>query len=181
MTNTPPSRIFLDTSVLQTIQDYGPFVFEGEPIPPGDRIHKIPEGREQLEALQHLFQIVDRGPFEFALSEGSLKEVDAKRDSGFLRWAHDVLDHWSVCTEENGLPEVPQEILIACDSPTLNFISAADRILIRDAVTLGCDSLLTMEGRLPKNAPHIQKILGLRVDRPSWLWDQWKPFAGLYG
>lgn len=140
MTGIPPSRIFLDTSVLQTIQNYGTFIFEVEPIRPGDRIHEIPEGKEQVEALRYLFQIVDRGPFEFALSEASLKEIEAKRDSSFLQWAHDVLDHWNVCAEENGLPEIAREVLAACDSSTLNFISAADRVLIRDAVTLLCKS-----------------------------------------
>jgi hypothetical protein len=43
-----------------------------------------------------------------------------------------------------------------------------------------CDAFLTMEKRLPKNAPHIQRELGLQILTPAQYWDLLRPWAPLY-
>ena len=85
-----PRRVFLDSSTLQTLQDYGGFIWEGEPIPDNDRIFAIPGHPEEVQALRAIFTVNDRAMFEFPLSESSLAEVEAKNDSSYLRWAFDV-------------------------------------------------------------------------------------------
>jgi len=49
------------------------------------------------------------------------------------------------------------------DGNSFGYLGAGDRALIKDAVLLDCDAFLTMEKRLPKNAGHIKRELGLRV------------------
>ena len=55
-------------------------------------------------------------------------------------------------------------------------ISAKGRCLLQDALDVGCDAFLTMERRLPTQAPFIERATGLRVMRPSLL----APWAALY-
>jgi hypothetical protein len=46
-----PRRLFLDSSTLQTMLDYGGSVFEGEEPPSGSRAFSIPGFLDDLEAL----------------------------------------------------------------------------------------------------------------------------------
>ena len=176
-----PRRVFLDSSTLQTLRNYGSFIWENEPIAEGDRILRIPGGIEDLEALQSLFLVNQRAGFEFAVSENSLVEADRKGDPGHMQWVYDVLDHWLACVAESGGSSNESELLgQRLDSPAFGYLGAGDRLLIKDAVTLRCDAFLTMERRLPKNAPHLLKELGLRVLTPVQHWALLGPYAGLW-
>jgi hypothetical protein len=70
-----PQRMFLDSSALQTLQDYGGFLYENEPVSDSDPIRRNPSGLANLEALRSIMQVAARAPFELALSENSLREV----------------------------------------------------------------------------------------------------------
>jgi hypothetical protein len=175
-----PTRIFLDSSMLQTLENYGAFLYEKEDIAPTDRLHKNPLGVKNLEALRSIMQIAQRAPFEFALSHNSFQEVRAKADPRYLQWAFDVLDHWETCLEEAGHDSLKPEAAALLDNPSIGYLSIADRDLLRDALALGCDSFLTMENRLPRNAPHLQRATGLRVFSPVSMWSEIERFAGLF-
>ena len=84
-----PDRLFLDTSVLQTLQDYGGFIWENELPADGDPIWRIPTGFENLDALRAVMLINERASFQLALSANSLLEVRDRGDPGYLRWAYD--------------------------------------------------------------------------------------------
>ncbi|MBE0418254.1 MAG: hypothetical protein IBX63_10860 [Coriobacteriia bacterium] len=176
-----PQRVFLDSCTLQTLRDYGYFIWEGELIAADDQIHAIPDGLANVEALRSIFDINERAPFEWILSEGSLDEAFDKRDPGHLQWAYDVLDHTLACLEESGGPTVQAESLAQVVMSTrFEYLSAKDRRLIHDAVRLGCDAFLTMERRLPRNSEHLERELGLRVLRPCEHWALLQPWASLY-
>jgi hypothetical protein len=178
---TLPRRVFLDSSTLQTIRDYGGYVWENEALSPHDRIFRVPNGIENLEALRKIFFINQRAGFEFALSENSLIEAAAKDDYGHLQWAYDVLDHWLVCMSEGGGPSAASlSKAQRVNTKAFGYLGAGDRALIGDAVAFRCDAFLTMERRLPKNAPHIQRELGLHVLTPIQHWDLLRPHAHLW-
>jgi hypothetical protein len=59
-------------------------------------------------------------------------------------------------------------------------ISNADRILLQDALDLGCDAFLTMEQNLPDAAEHVERKTGLRIMRPTTYWALLDPWANLY-
>ena len=178
-----PERIFLDSSTLQTVQDYGEYVWEGiEPLPT-NRTHRIPGHFEELRALRAIFLVNERAQFEFALSGHSLDEVAAKGDRSYLQWAYDVLDHWNACLADHdadafdGTGAAKARML---DAPTFGYLSRKDHLLIQDALTLECDAFLTMETRLPKNAEHIRRHTGLLILRPSQLWERIRPWSRLF-
>jgi len=175
-----PHRVFLDSSALQTLQDYGGFLYENEALAVTDRIHHDPKGAAKLEALRFIMQVAERAPFEFALSANSFVEVNAKGDLNYLQWAYDVLDHWLACLEESGEPCSNPAVLAALNSNSYGYLGEGDRALLRDAIRLDCDIFLTMENKLPKNANHIVRTLGLRVLSPIEFWEYLKPWAALF-
>jgi len=175
-----PRRIFLDSSALQTLQDYGGFLYENEPLSVTDPIHGDPKGVGKLEALRLIMQIAERAPFEFALSANRFVEVHAKGDSRYLQWAYDVLDHWLASLEDSGEPRGNPAALAAIDSSSYSYLGEGDRALLRDAIALQCDTFLTMESKLPKNASHIERTLGLRVLSPIGMWEYLQPWAAVF-
>jgi hypothetical protein len=176
-----PRRIFLDSSTLQTLQDYGSFIWEGETLPELARIERDPQGLAKLEALRAIMFVNQRAMFEFALSENSLAEVSDKGDAYYLSWAYDVLDHWSVCIEESGgLAPAREPLLKKLDNGSFGYLSVKDRLLLKDALLFSCEAFLTMENRLPKNAVHIERELGIKVVTPAQYWELLRPWAKLY-
>ena len=175
-----PRRIFLDSSALQTLQTYGGFLYENEPLLREDRIHLDPKGILKLEALRFIMQVAERAPFEFALSSNSLVEVRGKGDSRYVQWAYDVLDHWLACLDGPEGPCGSAAALAAIDSNSYDYLGAGDRALLKDAIALGCDAFLTMENKLSKNADHIERTLGIRILSPIEMWDYIRPWAALF-
>lgn len=175
-----PHRIFLDSSTLQTLQNYGGFLYENEPLLTIDSSHRDPRGVAKLECLRCIMQVAERAPFEFVLSRNSLVEVAARGDSRYLQWAYDVLDHWLACVAESGEPCAIQQVLRAIDSDSYNYLGTGDRTLLKDALALECDVFLTMESKLPKNTAHIERHLGIRVLSPIEMWDILQPWAALF-
>jgi len=176
-----PHRVFLDSCTVQTLRDYGGFVWEGEPIDPNDAIHRVTNGHANVLALRNIFLINERALFEWIVTGASIAEAEAKRDLGHLQWVYDVLDHTQVCLEECGGPTAESQALARrLDRPCFGYLSEKDRVLVRDAVLLSCDAFLTMETRLPRNAGHIHRELGLRILDPVGHWGLLSPWAGLY-
>ncbi len=175
-----PHRIFLDSSTLQTLQSYGGFLYENEELDAADRIHRDPVGIRKLTALRCIMQVAQRAPFQFALSDSSFLEVTRRGDAHYLQWAYDVLDHWRTCLEEVPSPAADLKIAAMIDKGSYNYLGTGDRALLKDALLLGCDSFLTMENKLPKNANHIRSTLGIRVLSPFDMWELLRPWAGLF-
>jgi len=185
----PPGRVFLDTNVLHLVHDYGEFVFENVPPEPDCRIHRVPGGLEELDALRMLFQICQRGVGpELALSRGSLEEVDDRRNAQFSSWAWEVHAAWEerlasrdVMFEDDGTAAGRRNLV---QKRSIGFVSEKDRVLLGDALDLGCEYFLTIDG-LNKGGllgvrDKLQERLGIRVLRPTEFWEVFRPFAALF-
>jgi hypothetical protein len=90
--------------------------------------------------------------------------VDRNRP-GYTQWVRDVRDTWLVQSEGYEIPPWGRKF----EHRRFGMISRKDRILLQDALDLGCSAFTTMEG-LPKNAAFIEKWTGLRVMHPSTYW-----------
>ncbi len=96
-----PQRIFLDTNVLQYLQDFGEYIFENYrenrecfTSPKGKNISKDHPLYSQIIALHDIFINIDRTDLEFSLSQSIFDEVIKKDDGHFTQWFYDVWDHW---------------------------------------------------------------------------------------
>jgi hypothetical protein len=175
-----PRRIFLDSCTAQTLRDYGGYIYEGEPIPDSDRIWHLPDGIANLQALRDIFLVTERAQFEFIVSAGSLQEASDKRDIGHLQWLWDIADHSNICLQSAG-PTVQSEALSdRLDELKFGYLSKKDQLLLRQAIILRCEAFLTVERKLPRNAAHIERELGIRVLTPVVHWEMLRPWAALW-
>jgi hypothetical protein len=175
-----PRRIFLDSCTAQTLRRYGAYVYEGEPIEAGDRIHSVTDGIAKVGALRSIVLVNQRAMFEWIVSQGSMVEARAKRDRGHMQWLRDIADHSQVCIESDG--PSPDSVALGerLSEPRFGYLSSADRRLIHEAVVLRCDAFLTVERRLPTNAAHLEKHLGIRILTPIQHWEALRPWAALW-
>lgn len=158
-----PLRIFLDSNVMQALLEHGGTVFEGEPYEPGGRSGA---GEEDVWALCGLMAFVERGAFELIVSPNSLHEAAGDRRQ--LTWTGDVMHHSAVCLAEN--PPASDSAARAARLDGCGYLSVKDRRLLQDAVAAGCDTFLTVERKLPRNAAHLSRTVGIEVLRPPQLW-----------
>jgi hypothetical protein len=167
-----PFRVFLDSNVIQAIYEQGDAIFENLEFDSRFRRSGVESGDvDALRALMSL-QTHGSGAFEFALSAQSLKEVADRGEERYVEWAFELLDYWQARLAESAEPfggwgEGRARLL---DGPSYQYLSSKDRQLIRDALVLECDTFLTVERRLPRNAGHLSQTTGLRVVRPPELW-----------
>lgn len=169
-----PRRVYLDTSTLRDVWDYGGMIFDGEQFLRAHRDNRV-DIEAELLALRWIFEVNERAHFELVVSSASLAEVHAWEDQGsFHQWVYDVLDVWLV-QSEGELFEPSTH-----DASTIGSVSMKDARLVQDALDLGCDALLTMERKLPTQAEVIERRTTLRVFRPTGYWKLLSRFARLY-
>jgi hypothetical protein len=133
--------------------------------------------------LRLIFQVNQRAGFDFIVTENSFAEVSAKSDGPYASWVLDVFDHWLCRIDEyrgqafDGTGLVPAPCL---DGPASGYLSAKDRIALKDALALECDAFLTMEKKLAKNAAHLASAVGLKVLLPRGYWSLVRSCPALY-
>jgi hypothetical protein len=91
-----PRRIYLDTSTLQNLYDFGGEIFEGEPFELGGRAARVQGLAAEIGALRMIFMINQGTMFEFVVTEASLREVVNRTRPGYTQWVCDVLDTWLI-------------------------------------------------------------------------------------
>jgi hypothetical protein len=58
-----PRRIYLDTSTLQKLYDFGGEIFEGEPFEPVGRAARVQGLADEIDALRMIFMVNERAMF----------------------------------------------------------------------------------------------------------------------
>lgn len=171
-----PRRIYLDTSTLQKLYDFGGEIFEGEPFEPVGRAARVEGLADEIGALRMIFMVNERAMFEFVVTEASLREVVNRTRRGYTQWVYDVLDTWLIQSEGEE-PPTPGKTF---EDRRFGMISVKDRRLLQEALDWRCDAFMTMERHMPTAAPFIERETGLRVIRPMTCWDLLRRFARLY-
>jgi len=178
-----PRRIFLDSSTLQALQDYGEFVYDNVEPEPADRLYRVTGGYEEVDALRAICSVGQRAMFEFALSDNSFEEVAAKGDPSYLQWAYEMLGYWQGCLSaynESPFDGSGRELASRLGDLRFGYLSGKDRLLVQDALLLECDAFLTMDRKLARNAGHLHREVGLRILLPTQYWKLLRPWAALY-
>ena len=171
-----PRRIYLDTSTLQKLYDFGGEIFEGEPFELRGRAAGVQGLAAEIDALRMIFMVNERAMFEFVVTEASLREVVNRTRPGYTQWVYDVLDTWLIQSEGEELPTPGKTF----DDRRFGMISVKDRRLLQEALDWRCDAFMTMERRLPTAAAFIERQTGLRVMRPTTYWNLLSRIARLY-
>jgi len=181
-----PRRLFLDSSTLQRLESYGEFIYDGGSIEEHDRIWSISGGVDDIEALRGIMFVGKRAFFELVVSNNSFREVEDSGRASYLIWAYEVFGYWQDLLRnyaDHGVAPFSgrgKDLARKLETYKFDYLSAKDRLLIRDAVLLECHSFVTMDTKLAKNAAHIEKELGLKVLSPIGYWKLLEPWAALY-
>jgi hypothetical protein len=99
-----------------------------------------------------------------------MQEAHEKGDPGHMQWLWDIADHSQVCLESAGPTAESKALAVRVDEPKFGYLSEKDRLLLRHAVVLRCEGFLTVERRLPRNAAHIHRELGISILTPIMHW-----------
>lgn len=171
-----PRRIYLDTSTLQAIYDFGEEIFEGGPFEPVGRAARVQGLAQEIDVLRMIFVVNERARFEFVVTEASLREVANRTRPGYTQWVYDVLDTWLIQSEGEEAPTPGKTF----EDRRFGMISVKDRRLLQEALDWRCQAFMTMERRLPTAAEFIERQTGLRVMRPTTYWNLLSRFAQFY-
>ena len=177
-----PHRIFLDTGVVQYLFKYGESIFENLEVPGNDRVQTVPEGLNDIEALQAFCVLNRRSVFELVVSENSFKEVIAAGDPRYTNWLMELADYWEAAVRAyggsafDGSGRIRRARLLRRE---FDYLSKNDRLLIADACEMECDTFLTVDRRLTHSSGHLRRELTLCVVTPTQLWELLQPWAAL--
>lgn len=171
-----PRRIYLDTSTLQTMYDFGEQIFDGVSFNASGRVARVQGLDEEIDALRRVLLVNQRAMFEFVVTASALQEVVARGNRPYLRWVLDVRETWLIQSSDEMEPE-PGTLLQA---QRFGMISRKDGKLIQEALDWRCEAFMTMERRLPRVAQYLHSQTGLRMLRPSAYWTLIAPWSRLY-
>lgn len=134
-----PRRAFLDTNVVNMVLDYGEFIHENVPLPPGLR----PKRQREIESLAGIFDTGQRASWQFAVSPLTYQEVNATSDptrrASLETWFAELWYCWrNIVTKMDNLPSFieAEEIRVGLlSSGVLGILpDVHDRVLLVDAV-----------------------------------------------
>ncbi len=148
--------MFLDTNVIQWLERFGESVFDNY-LPDGERDRIAgPYGEHavrELEALQDIVAVLQRGSIPVAVSEVSLEEFlrlrNSVKGSKLIDWVLELLYWWRTNRDAIGIrieeQKAPEHLV---RSGRLNFLpDYPDRLLVAEAIVFGCDTFLTLDRR----------------------------------
>lgn len=186
-----PRRIFLDTNVLQYLENFGEFIFDHYQendeclvSTGGKEVLKDTKLYNEIEALRFLLLGIDRTNVEFAISESTFKEVQKAGKHNYTQWFFEMWDCWqNILREyENEIPPKSAELRLEKfnnDQSLLQRLSKTDSDIIRDAIFFDCNAVLTTD-KFRNLHEEINNKYGLMVLHPSDLWELLKPWQALW-
>lgn len=171
-----PRRVYLDSSTLQTIHDFGGHFFDGETLTLDAHQRRVDGLSDEIWALAGVLEVNVRGAFQYVVTGAALDEVVARGVPSYTRWAVEMADLWDETSYQETF--TPSEN-IARD-PSFGMISMKDRALLQECLDAKCDAFLTMERRLVTAASFVERRTHLRIMRPSEYWRLIHPWAALF-
>jgi len=186
-----PKRIFLDSNVLQYLNDFGKYIFDhyresGDYFlsSNGRKISKENRLYNEIVALGKIFLGIDRANFEFAVSKSVLKEVLRKKDGSYTQWFFDIWQHWqSIVKSYNGSAFSRRATMnlskINGDKSIVQGISKEDRLILFDALRFDCNVILTVD-RYRNRQNEIYDKYKTMILYPTDFIEILEPFRALY-
>jgi hypothetical protein len=180
-----PGRVFLDTSVVNFMLDYGEQIHDNVADP------DTADGRtlEDIDALRKLYVTGQRAAWQLAVSPFTYSEIAGTRDrerlSALDLWFQELWQYWrSIVESDDDLPS-----FIAADELRVRMLTSgclsvlpdvADRVLLCDALAYRCDLFCTRDWSTILKHRGDLAMLPFGIVTPSEWWRRVEPFAGLW-
>lgn len=181
-----PRRIFLDTNIVQYLNDYPDLVFEGfqEDILRTTKGKEILSGthlHSQLSSLSTIFTPVTRIPYQFAVSENVFEEVKNKNDRSLENWFLELMSYWKSSIDSTSFVGWGKRKLARAqgDYALQAGLSKKDFRILCDALLLECDCILTCDRYRNRNE-WIHDKYRIMVLYPTDLVEMIMPFRALW-
>jgi len=147
--------LFFDTNVIQNLNSFGEFIFDNYLSGDEFMMNQQEFGLEmilELDALRQIMFVFQRGSLPVAISAESLKELcktpnTLKRDK-LVSWGLELLNWWRQNRKHVKSLDVYKlkKARRLAMSKKLSFLKDfGDRLLIAEALILGCDTFLTFD------------------------------------
>jgi len=179
-----PYRVFLDTSVVNFILDYGEYIHNGVPYPE-DASERI---ISDIEALYNIFLTGQRAPWQLAVSPSTFKEVIStnapSRRFHLENWFLEIWDYWRNIVASNydltNSIEAEDIRINLLASGVLDILSdIGDRLLICDAIVYKAQCFCTRDwNTILKYREHL-KNLPIKIVTPKEWWFLIRPYFDL--
>lgn len=180
-----PSRVFLDTCVVNFVLDYGEQIHDGGEIP-FDISRRIVD---DIVAFQNIFAAGQRAFWQLAISPQTYREISAtkhpKRVYELDRWFFEIWASWQefiLSSEDLPFVDETEEIRMRLFSSGLLDIlpDESDRVLIFYAVAYRCDAFCTRDwSTILKHRSELHDIQ-IKIFTPAEWWSVIKPWGALW-
>lgn len=173
-----PKRVFLDTNVINVLVKYSEEIFDQVGILDGTNATRA----DDVEALRKIFFVGARANWDILASEKTVEEIaltqDATLRERLLRFASEILNRDIDDDDRRFSNNFARRIV---DS---HFVAALpdrnDRLLVGNAIGLGCDAFCTCDRTTIVKKRERLKSLNLRIITPAEWWASIRPWAALW-
>jgi len=180
-----PGRVFLDTSVVNFILDYGEQIHDGAHPPPRTNARV----RNDIDALYNIWFTGQRATWQLAISPWTYYEItqtqNTSRSVRLDGWFSEIWQYWRGIIDANDdLPsfiEAEELRIRILTSGLLEVLpDLGDRVLLSDAVVYRCELFCTRDWTTILK--HRSELKGLPVEivTPAQWWAKIRPYAGLW-
>jgi len=172
-----PTRIFLDTSIINTLVKYAALIFENEP---GDSDMDVTLA-EDVECLSHVFAAGSHAPWELVSSHAMLDELSQTRSVAVREALLDYgINFVDAChPNEAWVREDFSRRLLG--SQLLEALpDEMDRRLLAHSIVKDCDTFCTRDRITIISRRHLLPRMPVRILTPREWWGHLKPWMGLF-
>ena len=178
MSNKIPENIFLDTSVVNFILNYGEQIHDGAAIPDNSTTWQ----RRDIEALRDIWMTGQRANWHLTISPTTIVEIQNTRNveqlQALLSWASELWVYSKECaSKSNRYGHKNCNVKMT----TLSLLpDSGDRKLIEEAVESGCDAFCTRDWKTILRVRDSLRDVPLLFISPNEWRQRIAPYATLF-
>lgn len=178
-----PSRVLLDTNIVNFLLDWGEAIHDGGKIPAGVPRRDI----DDILALRDIWLTGQRASWQVAVSPCTCREIratsDPARRAALDRWFSELWLYWREFFEQDKLSDLHADDLARRLVPSQTFAvlpDRSDRELLAHAIAFGCDAVCTRDRRTIVRHREELRLVPLRILTPTEWWNAVRKYAGLW-
>jgi hypothetical protein len=174
-----PSRIFLDTSVINFIVEHAELIFDGYYHDDNLNVRV----RMDIFALYQIFEIARRNPIEIVVSKTNFEEIlrtnDREKRSNLLSYCTEIWHYFKSSTKQEF--EISEKDLKLAEGflkekDFLKITDQNDRRLLLESLYFKCDHFCTRDWRTILKHRELVTQIPIKIITP---WEWWEKIEGV--